>query len=308
MYEKDCDAADPKGKMKPHFHIVPRDVQSAHLSRHHILPNFGTVWHYHPELEFHYIVRGEGVRFVGDNISNFNEGELLLLGEGLPHMWRCNEAYFRRDPSITAEAVVVQFLPDFLGKDFLEMREAGPLLNVYDKARLGLVIYGHTKEKIVPLMYESVHADAFGRVVLIMSMLEILSKSQETECIASAPWKNESKKIDVERIGKIYRYVMEHYQQPVTLEEIASVANLSQTSFCRYFKTMAKKTFYDFLTEVRISHARRLLIEDQGATTEAICFECGFNNRSNFFGHFKRITGLTPVEYRKKYLFENVFA
>jgi len=223
-------------------------------------------------------------------------------------MWRCNEAYFRRDPSVSAEAVVVQFLPEFLGRDFLRMPEASSLLKVYDKARTGLVIYGTTKEKIVRLMYESVDADAFGRVVLIMSMLEVLSKSQETEFIASGPWNNKSKKEDTERINKVYRYVMENYQQSISLEEIASIASLSQTSFCRYFKTMAKKTFYDFLTEVRISHAKRLLIEDQEATTEAICFECGFNNRSNFFGHFKRITGLTPVEYRKKYLFENVFA
>lgn len=294
--------------MKPHFHIVPRDIRSAHLSRHHILPNFGTVWHYHPELEFHYIIRGEGVRFVGDNISNFNEGELLLLGEGLPHMWRCNEAYFRRDPSVSAEAVVVQFLPDFLGRDFLGMPEGASLLKVYEKARMGMVIYGSTREKIVKLMYESVKADDLRRVLLILSMLEILSGSSETELIASHPWKSDTAREDVERIDRVYRYVMENYQRNLALEEVASIANLSQTSFCRYFKIMAKKTFHDFLTEVRISHAKRMLIEDMEATTEAVCFECGFNNRSNFFGHFKKITGLTPVEYRRKYRFENVFA
>ena len=64
--------------MKPHFHLVPRNSQYTYLSRRHTLPNFGTVWHYHPELELHYIIRGEGVRFVGENISNFNAGELLL--------------------------------------------------------------------------------------------------------------------------------------------------------------------------------------------------------------------------------------
>lgn len=293
--------------MKPHFHIVPRDVQSAYLSRHHILPNFGTVWHYHPELEFHYIIRGKGVRFVGDNVSNFNEGELLLLGEGLPHMWRCNEAYFRRDPNVSAEAIVVQFLPSFLGNDFLHTRECAPLLRLFDKARLGLVIHGTTRERIVRLMKESVSAEGLKRVVLILSMLDVLADSVEHESIASRPWGGSSEKEDVERIDRVYRFVLENYQHSVSLEEVASVANLSQTSFCRYFKTMAKKTFHDFLTEVRISHAKRMLIEDPEATTEAVCYECGFNNRSNFYGHFKRITGFTPLEYRRKYLLGNVF-
>lgn len=294
--------------MKPYFYIVPRDVTATHLTRHHVLPNFGSVWHYHPELEFHYIVRGEGVRFVGDDVSNFDAGELLLLGEGLPHMWRCNEAYFRRDPSITAEAVVVQFLPGFIGKDFLQMPEALPIKNLYSKARRGLVIYGETRERIVRMMFDSVSADSLQRIVLIISMLELLSRSDEMDFIATSPWSSPSNNEDDERINKVYRYVLDNFRQPISLEEISSVASLSQTSFCRYFKMMAKKTFYDFLTEVRISHANRLLIEEPEATTEGICFECGFNNRSNFFGHFKRITGLTPVEYRKKFLPAHVFA
>lgn len=294
--------------MKPHFYIVPRDVQTAHLSRHHILPNFGTLWHFHPELEFHYVIRGNGTRFVGDNVSGFYEGELLLLGAGLPHMWRCHDSYFRRDPSVLAEAIVVQFLPEFLGRDFLQMPEAAALLNIYEKARLGLIIEGAAKEKIVRLMKESVDADSFRRVVLIMSMLEVLINCSEIESIASSPWQKNTGKEDLERIDKVYRYVLENYQQQITLEEVASVAHLSPTSFCRYFKIMAKKTFNDFLSEVRISQAKRLLIEDRDSTTEAICFECGFNNRSNFYNHFKRITGVTPVEYRRKYISENVFA
>ncbi|MBK1439071.1 helix-turn-helix domain-containing protein [Parapedobacter sp. ISTM3] len=293
--------------MKPHFHLVPRTTAYPYLSRQHTLPNFGTVWHYHPELELHYIVRGEGVRFVGDNISNFDAGELLLLGENLPHMWRCNKRYFQGNPNITAEAVVVQFLADFMGRDFLRKPEAAAIHALYERARYGLVIHGRTKKQVVTLMRESVQAEGLSRLMLIFNMLHVLADSKEVTQIATGWTTHQANKDETDRINKVYHYILSNYRNEITLDEIATVAHLSVTSFCRYFKMMTKKTFRDFLIEVRISHAKRMLIEDSISTTEAICFECGFNNRSNFFRHFKRITGCTPVEYRHRYLYENVF-
>ncbi|RRB02509.1 helix-turn-helix domain-containing protein [Larkinella rosea] len=286
--------------MKPQFYLVPRDVRSSHVSRHHTLPNFGTVWHYHPELELHFIVRGEGVRFVGDNVSNFNAGELLLLGENLPHMWRCNEQYFRQDPTITAEAVVVQFLPDFVGKDFLRKPESDAIQHLYDKAKAGLVITGNTREKLIPLMLQSAKTTGLQRLVLILTMLEILSKSEEMHFISTKDALYRPNKEEADRLNKVYNYALTHYKEELTLEEIASVANLSVTSFCRYFKMVTKKTFHEFLIEIRISHAQRMIVEESDITTEFVCFECGFNNRSNFYSHFKRLTGLTPVEYKRR--------
>src|SRR5690606_1385084 len=126
--------------------------------------NFGTIWHYHPELEIHYIIRGEGVRFVGDNISNFYANELLILGENLPHMWRCSDKYFQGNDSITAEAIVVHFLPDFIGKDFFSMPESTAILNLYERAKSGLIIQGSTKESIFSLMEHSVKVDGMKRM------------------------------------------------------------------------------------------------------------------------------------------------
>ena len=285
--------------MKPQPYLVPRDVLSTYLIRHHTLPNFGTVWHYHPELELHYIVRGEGVRFVGDNVGSFCAGELLLLGENLPHMWRCDGKYFQRDPKVTAEAVVVQFLPDFIGQDFLMKPETSEILHLDEKAKAGLVIIGKTRERVISLMHRSVKTTGLKRLVTLLNMLDILCDSDELQSI-SKKTSYQSSKEDADRLNTVYNYTLANYNRELTLEEIASIANLSTTSFCRYFKLMTKKTFRDFLNEIRISHAQRLLIEDSTITTEAICFECGFNNRSNFFGHFKRITGHTPMEYKRK--------
>jgi hypothetical protein len=105
--------------MKPLFQKVPVKLESSFSVRHDVRPNFGGIWHYHPELELHYIIRGEGVRFIGDNISNFSHGEIVLVGENLPHTWRCKEEYFYPDNDLDVEAVVIQFLPDCLGKYLL---------------------------------------------------------------------------------------------------------------------------------------------------------------------------------------------
>jgi AraC-like DNA-binding protein len=286
--------------MKAHFHLVPRKPEQNFLARQHTLPNFGTVWHYHPEIELHYVIRGEGVRFVGDNISNFYAGELLLLGENLPHMWRCSEKYFQGDHMITAEAIVVHFLPSFMGKDFFELPESTKITTLYDKAKAGLEIRGNTKQRILSLMQKSVREDGLSRLVLILKMLEILSFSEEMEPISSGKLQLQSNKEENERLNRVYQHSLQNYCSEVSLKEIAAVANLSVTSFCRYFKMMTKKTFHEFLIELRISHARKLLMDDGLVTVETVCFDCGFNNRSNFFRHFKRITGFTPYEFRKK--------
>lgn len=286
--------------MKAHFHLVPRNPEQNFLARQHTLPNFGTVWHYHPEIELHYVIRGEGVRFVGDNISNFYAGELLLLGENLPHMWRCSEKYFQGNHMITAEAIVVHFLPRFMGKDFFDLPESAKITALYDRAKAGLVIHGNTKQRIVSLMQKSVRAEGLSRLVLILKMLEILSVTEELEPISSGKLQLQSNKEENERLNKVYQHTLQNYCRELSLKEIAAVANLSITSFCRYFKMMTKKTYHDFLIELRISHARKLLMDDNHVTIETVCFDCGFNNRSNFFRHFKRITGFTPYEFRKK--------
>lgn len=282
--------------------MVPRQAEYPYLSRQHTLPNFGTVWHYHPELELHYVIRGEGVRFVGDNISNFGAGELLLLGENLTHMWRCDQQYFLGDPDVTAEAIVVQFLSGFMGKDFLLKREAEAMHVLFERAKCGLVIHGKTKSQVVDLMRRSVLAEGLDRLMLILNMVHLLANSDELTQISMGWTGHHVNPDEANRINSIYNYILARYREEITLPEIASVAHLSETSFCRYFKMMTKKTFKDFLIEVRISHAKRMLIEESDYTTEAICFACGFNNRSNFFRHFKHIVGCTPIEYKHRYI------
>lgn len=290
--------------MKPHFHKIPSTPQSSFSIRHDIKPDFGNVWHYHPELELHYIVKGEGLRFIGDNISNFTPGEMILLGENLPHTWRCKDEYFQNNPDLHVEAMVIQFLPDCLGKYLLNLPEAYLIPKLFEKAKSGMVINGKAKEQLAELMKSSIEATNLDRIIILLSILKTLAETDEYATILTG--KNtfyQSNESETLRINKICTYTMTNYKNDITLEEIASLSNLSITSFCRYFKLMTKKTYYDFLIEIRVSHACRFLIENK-LPTEMICFDCGFNNVSNFYRHFKKVTGMTPLDYKRKYLNE----
>lgn len=289
--------------MKPHFHKVPVKLETSFSIRNDVASNFGTVWHYHPELELHFVKKGEGVRFIGDNISNFSAGDIILLGENLPHTWRCKDQYFQPDSGLNVEASVIHFLPNCLGMDFLNLPEAYQIPKLYEKAKRGLVFKGKTRDKLADLMETALYATNLNRLTILLSILSTLAESDEYDVITSAHAFYPSNQTDTDRINKIYTYTLTNYREEISLGEIAALSHLSITSFCRYFKQMTKKTYYDFLTEIRVSHACRMLIEDN-MTVEAICMDCGFNNASNFYRHFKKIIGSTPVEYKRKYLYK----
>jgi AraC-like DNA-binding protein len=289
--------------MKPHFHKVPITLQSSFSIRHDIKPDFGNVWHYHPELELHYNIKGEGVRFIGDNISNFASDEMVLLGENLPHTWRCKDEYFQNNPALNVEAMVIHFLPDCLGKYLFNLPEAYLIPKLFEKAKSGMIIHGKTKDKLAELMQTAIHATNLDRIIILLTILKTLAETDEYNLITSKNTFYQSNESETLRINKICTYTLTNYKKDISLEEVASLSNLSITSFCRYFKLMTKKTYYDFLIEIRVSHACRFLIENK-LPTEMICFNCGFNNVSNFYRHFKKVTGMTPLDYKRKYLNE----
>src|SRR6201986_4886500 len=144
--------------MKPHFLKVPTKPQQSFNIRRDIQPNFRGIWHYHPELELHYIIKGEGLRFIGNNISNFSSGEVLLLGENLPHCWRCKEEYFQQDSDLNVEVIVIHFLPDCLGKYLLNLPEAYLLPKLFDKAKSGIIVNGPARDELTKLMRQAVDA------------------------------------------------------------------------------------------------------------------------------------------------------
>ena len=286
--------------MHPHFHKVPLGLQNSFCIRHDVLYSISTIWHYHPELELHYTIKGEGERFIGDNISNFSEEDMLLLGENLPHTWRCSDQYFQ-ESNEGFEAIVMHFLPTCLGNDFLSLPEASMIPKLFEKAKKGMIIYGETKSKIKNHLLNATGVTQLERLVTLLSILKLLAETEEYKPIVATYSFTQTNTSETNRLNEIFDYTLANYKKQISLKEIASMSNLNETSFCRYFKLMTKKTYLDFLNEIRISHACRMIIENR-KSLQMICFDSGFNNISNFYRHFKKFVTLTPLQYKNKYL------
>lgn len=285
--------------MNPQYHKTLLHPRTSFSIRHDVMPDFGSIWHYHPELELHYVVKGEGMRFVGDHVGNFKAGEVIFLGQNLPHSWRCGIDFLRDGQDDKAETIVIQFLPNCLGRSFLNLPEAWQVSKLFEKASRGLLIKGNTKTRLIKEMYRAATLEGLDKLVVLMHILEILAETEEYEFIATSNAFYGKSEMDKSRIGRAYNYVVANYQKEISLGEIAAVCNLSTAYFCRYFKQTTGKTYLNFLTEIRISHACRLLAE-RNLAIENICYDCGFSSQTNFFRHFKKLKGIAPSEYRKK--------
>jgi AraC-like DNA-binding protein len=286
--------------MRPQLLLVPKGPNQSFSARHDIVPHFLNMWHYHNELELIYIVNGEGTQFIGDHISRFSKGDVLLIGSNLPHYWRCDDNYFRDIPELFAEAKVVHFRQDFFGEHFMNLPELINISAVLKRAEQGLLIKGQTKEKLKPLLLGIQTATSAKKVILLLEMLHVIAISTDLTLLSSSTFQNNYNKSETERLNDIYNYTMSNFKQKISLAEIASIACLSVNSFCRYFKSQTQKTFSQFLTEIRIGYACKLLIENR-LTISKICLESGFNNFSNFNRYFKIITGQCPLEYKKSF-------
>ena len=286
--------------MRPQLLIVPKGPNQSFSARHDIVPHFLNRWHYHVELELIYILNGEGTQFIGDHISRFSKGDMLLIGSNLPHYWRCDDNYFRDIPELFAEAKVIHFLQGFLGEPFMNLPEIINISDLLKKAQQGLLIKGETKEKLKPFLLTIQATTSAKKIILLLEMLNLIATSTDLSLLSSSTFQNNYNKSETERLNDIYNHTMSNFKQKISLEEIASVACLSVNSFCRYFKSQTKKTYSQFLTEIRIGYACKLLIENR-LTISKICLESGFNNFSNFNRYFKMVTGQCPLEYKKAF-------
>lgn len=287
--------------MRAIFHKVPSKVHESFSIRHDIQQHFPTIWHYHPELEIHHVIKGKGVRFVGDNISKFENGDIILMGPNIPHTWRCDEEYFTGESHEKAEAIIIHFTSNFMGDHFLNLPEAHRYPKLLNNSLQAMQFYGGTKAQLPQLFYQMLEAEDLEKLSIMIHIIDIISKSTEFKTIVTPQTFSQINEVDRERINQVCTFALENYKKNITISSVADMIHLSETSFCRYFKNITKKTFFDFLTEIRISHACKLLLNEY-MRIESISSECGFNNIANFYRHFKRITGSTPIEYQKNYL------
>ena len=273
------------GTLNSHISFIERDE-----------PYFKSPFHNHPELELVYIKESYGRRIIGNKIESFEAGDLVFIGANLPHVWLNDEIYYKKDSQLRAKAVVIYFNKDVFGKAFYDLKEAYRVIDFFKRAERGIKITGKTQEVLSEKIEQLMERKDFEKIIGLFEILHILSLSDDFSYIisdASCP----SFKTETDRLAEVYRYMKENFRDDISLQKIAAIANLTPQSFCRLFKKRTGNHFLEYLTQLRIDNACKMLIETDNSISE-IAYTCGFKTVSNFNKLFKEITHQNPKSYR----------
>lgn len=253
------------------------------------VPFFQFKWHYHPEYELTYIVKGNGYRIVGNSYEYFNDGDLVLLGNHLPHTWSG-----KLNDDIKSDAVVIQFSKEFIAP-FLGLNESLLIKNMLDTSVRGIRF--EPDEELVSKIIALTETNGVDKILKLISVLDDLSKKQPT-LIASNSFHNVVSKKNEMRINKVCLYIQNNFYTKISLKEVADLIFLTESNFCKFFKKATGKTYSDYLNELRINEACRLLVQTEKSINQ-ISFECGFESLSYFNRVFLSKKEMTPSKYRK---------
>jgi AraC-like DNA-binding protein len=253
------------------------------------LPFFEFKWHYHPEYELTYILKGNGNRIVGNSYEQFDDGDLVLLGSNLPHTWSNKET--NNTPS---EAIVIQFSKEFMAP-FLDLHESILIKKMLESSSRG-IRFG-PDEALRDKMVDLTESKGVDRIIRLFSLLDALSK-KPCHFIAPNTFHNVVSKKSEMRINKVCVYIQNHFSDKISLKEVADLIHLTESNFCKFFKKATGKTYSNYVNEIRINEACRLLAQTE-KTISQISFECGFETLSYFNRVFLQKKIMTPSSYKQ---------
>ncbi|GAB3911783.1 AraC family transcriptional regulator [Larkinella knui] len=287
--------------MKP-VQAILSDNASANkifLTKEIVQPFFSTEFHFHRECQLVYVVESSGQRIVGDSVEHFEHGELVFLGSNVPHVWHNEKKYFEGSGQFHAHSMAMYISPDQLLEALAGFGTKPAVESWLVKVRRGIIFQGKTKEKLVELLKETFRQDGIGKIVAFLNMLDTMMHASEYRLLSSPNYVNSYSENDQHRMDKLFKFIFTNFKRDIPLREIASLANMNEFSFCRYFKSRTQKPFTLFVNELRIGHACKL-IQEKNWTIDHLAYECGFNNVTHFNRLFKRVKGITPKAYRKQ--------
>jgi AraC-like DNA-binding protein len=293
--------------MKPQLHKLPLISDNSFLYNKLYCNYFDKPWHFHEEYELVLIEQSQGTKFIGDKVSLFQDGELILIGSNIPHLFRNSENYYRKNGKLEAKSIFVHFTEDCLGAGFFDLPEMKLVRKLLDNSSFALQVHGKIRKYVISKLQEFADQKPAQRLLGLLDILISLSESRELTPLLSNSFPAHTKTVknsntkDTDRIHRVFEFIMKNYRHEIYLQEISAMLNMSPVSFSRYFKHHTRKTFSEYVTEVRISHACSLLMQDNDNISQ-ISYASGFENLSNFYRHFRKITGVIPKDYRKRFL------
>lgn len=249
-------------------------------------------WHFHPEFEIVFVPHGQGRRFVGQKISRFDEGDLVLLGPNIPH-----NAFNFGFESTEYEEYVIQFKGDHIERMADGFPEFCRIDGLLSRAKTGIAIKGEARHRIGALIKTMFTLNPFQRLMQLFLVLREMSLVPEVEDLEAGEFLSINT-THISRIKQVYQIIQKEYQHELSTRQVAGELAMTESSFCRWFKNATGKNFKQALTEVRVQKACALLMHSD-LSVASIASQCGFNNISLFNRFFKEITGITPNKYRK---------
>lgn len=283
--------------MKLQFKPSEQDSLSSIYAKRVFRPHMGGNWHFHKEFELIYFLKGHGMRIVGDHISNFQKGELVLVGQWLPHLWRNDESDIHGDKT---DFIVIKFTRMFGDIDLFSMPELVHINALLREANKGVLFSKKTRKSVRNDLLKLTEAESSEKLILLLSVLRTLALSNDHQTLSGPNFAIQKEVAGENRLQKVINYISTNYFQNVSLDEISKIAVMTPPAFCRFFKTRTNKTFSSFLNEVRISKACQLLINGE-APIKQICYDVGFSSLTNFNRTFKSFKGVSPSGYRDNY-------
>lgn len=277
---------------------IPKTTTASLILQEDIEPYFYDKLHQHEEYQLTYILSGTGTVVHGEYVGSFEEGDVFLMGSNVPHVFRCDKSYYEGEK--LAHSISIFFSSAQLGSLLTVFPELKRISRFLEQAMLGGRAEGNLKEEIGAGISKIFELKEFDRLIHFFQLLHQLSNDSRWRPLLEQVARR-VKEQDGKRLDDIFSYTLSNYQRPISIEEIADVANMNQSSFCRYFKQHTRKSYIDFLNEYRIQKACNFLSEPDNSIAQ-VAYEVGFTNLSNFNRQFKRLKGQTPTDFKNRLL------
>ncbi|MDI1324363.1 MAG: AraC family transcriptional regulator [Algoriphagus sp.] len=255
--------------------------------------------HQHPQWQLTMIAEGKGQFLSGDYVGRFQAGDVFLVGENVPHVFRSDPEYFEGKPDLSSFGKTVFFDFQALGQALEQIEDLQDLKKFHDRTGTCFQVLGESREKVVRIFEDFGQSSGLNRLQMAFQLLALVQNdSAELQTLNQNPINLSLSERDGNRMDQVIQFLLKERNRPISLQEASDKANMSKEAFCRFFKLRTRKTFTQYLQQLRINEAQKLLLETD-LSISTIAFRVGFENLSYFNRAFKSILGVTPREFRK---------
>jgi AraC-like DNA-binding protein len=281
--------------MKPDLEVVQIGQGQSFKAWEHGYPYHTVRWHFHPEMEVHYVVATSGRYYIGDFIGEFGPGNLVLTGPNLPHNWISDVP---EGTIVPLRNRVLQFPEELLLRIAELFPDTGGFSALFDLSRRGALFSAACSEICAPILAELVQAKGPRRASLFLDLLANLAADAGARALASDTYLPDPSGFMTAGVNKALAFINQNLTEDFGEVDLAATAGMTPAAFSRSFRKHTGMGVVEYVNRLRINLACQLLMNDTHTSVTDICYATGFNNLSNFNRQFLRRKGMPPSRFR----------